>query len=424
MKLQITGCSHHNAPIELRERVAFSGEQARAALDQLRVQFPYCEAVILSTCNRVELYTFSENGDACPTHHDVVGFLAAFHGVEEADIFDDLYERTGDDAVRHLFTVAASLDSMVVGEPQILSQVKKAYEGARKANSAGPLTHAAFQSAMRVAKRVATETAIHQRRVSIPSVAVLEVARDFFERFDDKHVLVIGAGEMGRETLFYLRDLGVTKISVVNRSAPRGEQLAAEFSGTAHPWDELEALLAQADFVVSTTGAPQPIVTPERYRRIEKARSQRPLFILDLAIPRDFHPAIEDCVGVYLYSIDDLQKACETNRRAREREWPKAEAIIEEETARFMAELHHRATGPTIQRLKQRADELKDEELSRLLARLDTLDDRTREEIQRSFNRLVNKILHPPLESLRDEAQSGAPHGLLHALKRLFQLED
>lgn len=424
MKLQVTGCSHHNTAIEFRERLAFGEEQARDALDQLRVRFPHGEAVILSTCNRVEIYTAAENPAGCPSHHEVIGFLSDFHQVGEAEIFDDIYQRTGEDAVRHLFTVAASLDSMVVGEAQILSQVKQSYELARQCDSAGPLTHAAFQSAMRVAKRVATETAINEKRVSIPSVAVLDFARDFFERFDDKHVLVIGAGEMGRETVTYLKDLGVVKFSVVNRSFQRAELLAAEFAGTAAKWETLDELLVQADLVVSTTGAADPIVTLARYQQIERARSQRPLFILDLAIPRDFDPQIEQCAGAYLFSIDGLSKACQANRRAREREWPRAEAIIEEETARFLAELNHRATGPTIRRLKERADELKEDELLRLLKRLDQLDERSQAEIRVSFNRLINKLLHPPLESLRGEAQSGAPHGLLDALRKLFQIKD
>lgn len=424
MKLQIAGCSHHNAPVEVRERLAFSIEKARDALDQLRVRFPYAEAVILSTCNRVELYTFAENADGCPSHHDVTSFLADFHQLDDSRVFDALYERTGDDAVRHLFTVAASLDSMVVGEPQIVAQVKQAYDLARQANSAGPLTHAAFQSAMRVAKRVATETAIQQKRVSIPSVAVLDVAREVFEHFDDKHVLVIGAGEMGRETMVYLKDLGVRQISVVNRNLPRAQQLATEFGGGAYPWESLDELLGAADFIVSTTGAGEPIVTRERFERIERARNQRTLLILDLAIPRDFDPAIGELPGVYLYSIDDLQQACDENRKSREREWPKAEAIIDEETSRFMAEMHHRATGPTIRRLKERAEQLKEDELMRLLAKLEHLDERSRREIENSFDRLLNKILHPPLESLRGEAASGSPHGLLHALRRLFQLEE
>jgi len=424
MKLQMVGCSHHNAPIEVRERLAFSSDQMRAALVQFRQRFPDSESVLISTCNRVEVYTAAEEPAACPTHHQVVDFLAEFHGLKPDEIFDALFERSGEDTVRHLFTVASSLDSMVVGEAQILGQVKQAYEAACEADNAGPLTNAAFQAAMHVAKRVANETAINERRVSIPSVAVADFASQIFERFDDKRVLVIGAGETGEETLRYLMDEGARDITVVNRSPERSRDLAARVGGVARPWEEMSDSMVQADLVISTTGAGEAVVTSGDFRHVHHSRSQRPLFVLDLAVPRDFDPAIGDFLGVYLYSIDDLQKACDANRRAREKEWQKAERIIESETARFMADLHHRATGPTIKRLKARADQLKEDELRRLHNKLGEFDERTRDEVERSFDRLVNKLLHPPLESLRDEAQSGSPHGLLDALKRLFQLKD
>ncbi len=424
MKLQVVGCSHRNAPIEVRERLAFSPEQVRAALVRLHERFPESESVLVSTCNRVEVYTAAEEPATCPTHHQVVDFLAEFHGLEPDEIFDILFERSGEDTVRHLFTVASSLDSMVVGEAQILGQVKQAYEAACEADNAGPLTNAAFQAAIHVAKRVANETAINERRVSIPSVAVADFASQIFERFDDKRVLVIGAGETGEETLRYLMDEGARDITVVNRSPERARDLAARVGGVARPWEDLSDAMVQADLVISTTGAGEAVVTTDDFRHVHQSRNQRPLFVLDLAVPRDFDPTIGEFLGVYLYSIDDLQKACEANRRAREKEWPKAERIIESETSRFMADLHHRATGPAIRRLKARADRLKDAELRRLHNKLGELDERTRDEVERSFDRLVNKLLHPPLESLRDEAQSGSPHGLLDALKRLFQLKD
>ena len=424
MKLQMVGLSHHTAPVEIRERLAFSKDQAIDALARLRQRYPETEAVLLSTCNRVELYVASETATACPTHHDVVAFLAEFHGLDPVEIFGELFERTGEDFVRHLFMVAASLDSMVVGEAQILGQVKQAYELAMSVESVGPLTNAAFQAALRVAKRVATETAIQQKRVSIPSVAVADYARQFFERFDDKELLVIGAGEMAEETLRYLMDAGARQVTVVNRSRPRAEELARQMTGRVRPWDELHACLVAADLVVSATGAAEPIVAAAEFKAIVAERFQRPLLILDLAIPRDFDPAIGDLQGTYLCTIDDLSAACQRNRKEREKEWPKAEKIIDEETARFMADLHHRATAPTIRRLKARADEVKADELKRLLGRLAQVDAKTQEEIRIAFDRLVNKLLHPPLESLRDEAQRGTPHGLLEALKRLFQLSD
>jgi glutamyl-tRNA reductase len=244
-------------------------------------------------------------------------------------------------------------------------------------------------------------------------------------------VLVIGAGEMGEETLRYLIDEGARDISIINRTPARAQELADNLGGVARPWDQLHALLVEADLVVSATGSAEPIMSAAEFKRIVGERYQRPLLILDLAIPRDFDPAVGDFNGVYLTAIDDLKSACERNRREREKEWPKAERIIEEETRRFMTDLHHRATAPTIKRLKARADEVKAEELARLLGKLDQAlkqlgegDAKARAEITAAFDRLVNKLLHPPLESLRDEAQQGAPHGLLDALKRLFKLKD
>jgi glutamyl-tRNA reductase len=424
MKLQMVGCSHHRSPVAVRERLAFTPEQTRDALVCFRRQFPQTEAVLLSTCNRVEIYTASEADDGCPSHEEVVEFLARYHGLEPAEIFDELFERTGEDAVRHLFTVAASLDSMVVGEAQILSQVKQAYDMAADGQAAGTLTHAAFQAALRVARRVARETAINQSRVSVASVAVADFAPKIFERLDDKKVLVLGAGEMGEETLTYLHAEGARDITVVNRNPSRAERLAREFHGKAASWDSLLEHLAEADLVVSTTGSREPVVTLQDFRKIERQREQRNLLVLDLAMPRDFDPAIGDCIGVYLYAIDDLRKVCEENRKAREKEWPKAQRIIEEETSRFMAEWRHRATGPTIRRLRERSEEIKQEELLRLLNKLTDLDERSRREIALSFDRLVNKLLHPPLKSLREEAEQGAPHGLLEALKQLFHLKD
>lgn len=424
MKLQMIGCSHHHSSIAVRERLAFSPGQVSQALDGLRERFPHIEAVLLSTCNRVEIYTAAEDAELGPSHEQVAQFMADFHRLPMYEIFNELFERTGEDAVRHLFTVAASLDSMVVGEPQILAQVKAAYELAKDCQSTGPVTHAIFQAAVRVAKRVATETTLHQRRVSIPSVAVGDFAKAIFERFDDKNVLVIGAGEMGEETLRYLQDEGAHDVTITNRRSERAAQLAERWRARVESWDQLPRLLTRADLVISTTGAPDPIVTLAMYKQIEAARYQRPLFILDLALPRDFESAIGDRLGVYLYSIDDLQAACERNRRERDAELPSAIHVVEQETSRFMAELHHRATAPIIKRLKEGWQQPKDDELKRLFNKLPELDERSRTEISQAFDRLVNKLLHPPLESLRSEAEKGPPHGLLDALKRLFQLKD
>jgi glutamyl-tRNA reductase len=424
MKLQMVGCSHHNASLEVRERLAFNPDQIATALDQWRTSFPMTEAVLLSTCNRVELYTAADDLAVAPSDQQIKQFLAEFHGLPLHQVFDDLFEQSGEGAVRHLFTVAASLDSMVLGESQILAQVKQAYQLAAQQDSIGPITHDVFQRALRVAKRVAAETSINDKRVSIASVAVSGFARNVFEHFDDKKILVIGAGDTAEEVLVYLRDEGAKHITVINRSENAAAKLAKQYAGRAASWNDLDAKLIEADLIVSATGATQPIVSLQHFSALEPHRYQRPLFVLDLAVPRDFEPAIGDCLGVYLYSLDDLHEVCRRNRATRDKELPQALNIIEEETTRFMQELYHRATGPIIRQLRQGWHEVRDDELRRLFNKLPDLDDRAREEITQAFERYVNKLLHPPLESLRDESRTGTPHGLLDALKRLFRLED
>ncbi|MCC7083705.1 MAG: glutamyl-tRNA reductase [Pirellulales bacterium] len=424
MKLQMVGCSHHNASVDIRERLVFSAAQAASALGLWRRRFPASEAVLLSTCNRTEVYTAADDPAVVPTEQQVKQFLAEFHGLELHQVFDELFEQSGEGAVRHLFSVAASLDSMVLGEPQILAQVKQAYQLAQQHESIGPITHDIFQRALKVAKRVATETAINESRVSVASVAVADFARQVFETFDDKQVLVIGAGEMAEEAIVYLKEDGARRITVVNRGAARAKELANRCGGQSAMWEELDALLVAADVVVSTTGAEQPIVSRERFQKIEERRYQRPLFILDLAVPRDFEAAIGDCLGVYLYSLDDLQEVCRRNRAQRDKELPMAIEIVESETSQFMQELYHRATGPIIQQLRQGWQDIRDDELRRLFNKLPDLDERTKSEISQSFERYVNKLLHPPLESLRRESRYGTPQGLLEALKRLFHLKD
>lgn len=271
---------------------------------------------------------------------------------------------------------------------------------------------------------MANETAIHQHRVSIPSVAVADFARQIFERFDDKRILVIGAGEMAEETLRYLKDQGAADITVVNRSPQRAVELARRNNGRARPWEQLFNALTTADVVISTTGAQEPVVTLPQFSRIATGWDGRPLFILDLAVPRDFEPSIGSFPWVYLYSVDDLRDACRRNRQERDKELPRAMRIIDQETDRFLADLHHRAVGPIIRRLREGFQKPKEDELRRLFHKLPQLDERCRDEIGQSFDRLVNKLLHPPLESLRIESRQGFPDALLHSLARLFQLRD
>jgi glutamyl-tRNA reductase len=425
MKLRMVGCHHRHMSVAVRERLAFNDNQAEAALVSWRDTYPDTEAVLLSTCNRVELYAAVEGQHLPPCSKSLAAHLAHFHQVPIDELQPTLVTLKDEDVVRHLFRVAASLDSMVVGEPQILAQVKKAYDLARGIGSTGPLTHQFFQAALRTARRVAGETPLHRHRVSIPSIAIADFASRIFERFDDKMVLVIGAGEMAEETLRYLVDAGTQNLQIANRNLPRARLLAEKWHGTPVTWDHLYERLVEADVVISTTGADQPIVTLEAYRRhVAPRRHQRPLFILDLAVPRDFEPAIGDYLGTYLYSIDDLANTCDQNRRARQTALPAAEKIVSQETHKFLAEARHRTTVPVVAELQDGFRRTKQEELTRLFRKVSDLDDRDRQEIERFADRLIAKLLHPPLESLRDVSRHGSPRQLVEALRRLFQLKE
>jgi glutamyl-tRNA reductase len=421
----MVGCSHRHTSLAVRERLAFTPDQTRDALAAWNATHPGSEAVLLSTCHRVELYAAADNTARPLDASALARHLAGFHNVPIEEVGDQLVSLEDDQVVHHLFRVASSLDSMVLGEAQILSQVKKAYEQACEIGSAGPVTHGFFQAALRVARRVASETPLHRHRVSIPSVAIADFASRIFERFDDKQVLVIGAGKMAEETLHYLVDAGARHITVLNRDFERCRALASQWQGRSAPWSELAEHLVAADLVVSTTGADRPVVTLADYQhKVARRRYQRPLFVLDLAMPRDFEPAIGEELGVYLYAIDDLSEACQRNRKERENALPVAERIIEEEARAFLGGARHRAAGPVIARFRAGLECVQAAELERLYSRLPELDDRSRNEIQQFADRLVAKMLHPPLESLRDESRNGTHHGLLEALQRLFQLKD
>jgi len=424
MTLAFVGGTHRTVPLALRERLAFSAEQAAEALGRFRERFPGREAVLLSTCNRVEFYAAGGQADGPPPPDQLLSFLAECRGID-AELLTPVLAGDRDEAVvRHLFSVAAGLDSMVLGEPQIVAQVKQAWSLAQESRTSGPLTGEMFQAALRTAKRVATETAIGRERLSIPSVAVADFASGVFERFDDKRVLLIGAGKMAAETLRYLRVAGARDVVIVNRSAGRAGDLAARLQARAGRFEDLATELAAADLVVSTTGATEPIISAERFAEVESRRDGRPLVVLDLAVPRDFDPRIGTRPGVWLYSVDDLAAACNANRRSRQRELPAALAIIDEESQRFMGDLHHRSTAPVIERLRAGWSETGEAELDRLFRRLPGLDEAARAEIRQAFDRYAAKLLHPPLASLRSESRAGPPHGLLDALKRLFDLKD
>ncbi len=425
MKLRMLGCSHHATPLEVREQVAFSPSQVVEALGVLKGLYPDGELVLLSTCNRVELYVGGMEVEGVPEIVELERFLSDFHGVGVRTIQTYFQGREDESAIEHLFSVASSIDSLVVGESQISSQVSNAYETSRSMGFAGSVMHTLFQHANLVSKRVTNETEIHRRRISVPSVAVSEVASEFFERFDDKRVVVIGSGEMGVDTLEYLMDAGAKSIDIVNRSLERAEAVAQRFGVRAAVWDQLDSLMVQADMVVSTTGATEPIMTESRFRGIHAKRTRGNLLILDLAVPRDFEAGIGRIPSVYLYSVDDLQSVCQRNEAFRRQQFPKARRIIEEEVQRLISDWNLRASGDTIRALRAQAELIRDAELQRLFGKqsMQGLDPMVQQEVQQTLDRVINKLLHSPLQSLREAPHEAQRDSLVDALRRLFQLK-
>lgn len=430
MKLRMIGCSHHDTPLEIREQVAFSSEQITQALWSLKEQFPDTEAVLLNTCNRVELYWGASHEDKIATQEAIERFLSEFHRVGLRTIQEHFKVRHDGQAVEHLFTVVSSIDSLVVGESQIPAQVRSAYDRSKLEGAAGAVMHSLFQHANQVSKRVTTETEIHRRRISVPSVAVSEVASEFYERFDDKNIVVIGSGQMGVETLQYLLDAGARNIVIVNRSLDKAQSVAdqmsaaAQFELHAEPWDALDRLLAWADLVVSTTGAAEPIVTESRLKPILAKRTRPNLLILDLAVPRDFEPAIARLPSVYLYSVDDLQSVCQRNEAFRKQQLPKARKIIDEEVQKILADWNLRQSGDTIRALRDQADLIRDSELLRLFSKqsMQDLNAEAHQEILQAVDRVINKLLHGPLQSLREAPHEDHRESLATAIRRLFKL--
>nr|MCU0708592.1 glutamyl-tRNA reductase [Pirellula sp.] len=309
-------------------------------------------------------------------------------------------------------------------ESQIAAQVSEAYERSRSGGFAGPILHALFQRANLVSKRVFNETEIHRRRVSVPSVAVSEVASEFFERFDDKRIVVIGSGEMGVETLQYLVDAGAVQVSIVNRSLERAEEVANKFRVRAQAWETLDSLLLDADLVVSTTGAQEPIMTEPRMKNLMHQRRKGTLLILDLAVPRDFEPGIARLPSVYLYSIDDLQSVCQRNESFRRQQLPKARRIIEEECQRLRADWELRSSSETIRALRDQAAMIRDSELQRLLGKqaLQGASPELQREVAQAMERVVNKLLHVPLQSIREAPHEEQRESLVSAIRRLFRI--
>jgi len=413
------GWNFRTAGVDLRERLVVPADRLPATLTELVTRFGG-EAAVLSTCNRLEIYL----ADTAARVEDVTAFVSEWQGVELAAVEGAATVVTNADAVRHLFRVAASLDSLVVGEGQVAGQVQRAADLAREQAAAGPFLNTLFRQAAVAGKRVRRETGIAHGHVSISSVAV-DFIREVFDRFDDKSVLVIGAGKMGRLTLTQLRNLGVARVLVVNRSIERAKELADCCGGGVVPWSELDDALVRADIVLSTTGASVPVVSAGRMAAVVRRRASGPLVVLDIAVPRDFDPSIHDGDRVFLFNIDDLQRVRERALADRRRHVAPAEAIAAQEAARFVADWARRRHGPTIARLTADFDAKRQAVLDQLLARLNgRLTDADRKSIEGAFRLLQNQILHGPIVALGESARDEGGPALLDALRRLFWIKD
>lgn len=427
MILLAIGCSYKTTPVEVRERLAFKEGQFCRAHTELCAGFD-CEAVILSTCNRVELYAGCVLDDCTvPRELDaesIAEFFADFHKLPISAVRPHLYIHRQTEAVRHLFRVAASLDSMIVGEGQIAGQVKRAYEQAVRDNSVGPLLHALFRHARQAARRVRSETGIAQGHVSVSSAAV-DYVKQVFDHFGDKTILVIGAGKMGELTLKHLRQLKPRHIWVTNRSPEKAQSVAKGCGGEAMPWERLDELLTRTDIALSTTGAPEPIVTRQRFERIAARRSGGPLVVLDIAVPRDFDPSIHDGDRTCLFNIDDLKRNREATLADRLKHVEPAEAIVDRETKAFLKDWARRRHGPLIARLTETTDATRREVVKGLLGRLNgRITDADRREIEGAFRLFQNRLLHSPISALTEDTHSGSGHTLLDALRKLFRLQE
>jgi glutamyl-tRNA reductase len=428
VKLLALGVDHRSAPAAIREALAFDKRKESEGLAALGQTFPGGEFAVLSTCNRVEVYAAADGDSEGQLETEALtSFLASFHAIPVDSFAPHLVSYHDEGAVGHLFRVAASLESLVLGEGQILSQVKDAYKAAVTHQMAGPILHTVFREALRVGKKVREATGMDRGKLSVASVAV-EVAREVFDTFADKTVLVIGAGKMGDLTLQHLKGLNLGQILVTNRSPDRAETAATRWGGRAVPFDRLFQALIEADLVISTTAANEPLVTRDQYARVQRARRNRLVLILDIAVPRDFDDAISTLDQVLLYNVDDLRTQAEQNRQQRQKGIDPALVIIEHETAACYSLLRHqRTTGAVLRQLGDSADMIRHRELEAFFAGRPGLSAADCEAITHLVYRVQNQMLHHPRTALRSAAAAPAheqTHPLLHAVRHLFGLAD
>ena len=419
MHLVVVGVNHKTAPLEIRERLAIDDRGVSEALSKLKGHAHTGEFCVVSTCNRTELYAVAPTrvGDDM-----LISFVAGYSGIRREDLDPCVYVRSGHHAIKHLFEVACGLDSMAVGETQILGQIRNAYCIADEAESTGTILNTLFQRAIAVGKRARTETGISCGAFSIGAAAV-QLAKTVFGSLEGRRALLVGAGDMSKLAATHLAANGVEKTYVVSRTRSRADALLANIPGESIEFGQIESVMREVDFLISSTSAPRPVITKERMSRVMKARGCSPLFLIDIAVPRDLDPEIDRVRNAYLYDIDDLQQVVEHNRHEREREAQLAERIVEQELANVNDWLRGLEVVPTIATLREAVEEIRRGELARLGNRLSGLTDEQRAQVEMLTTSIVNKILHVPTVKMKEVAGRDQCYLYVDAVRTLFDLD-
>lgn len=417
MKIAVVGLNHKTADVELREKLAFSGPKLEEGLRRIRTIQGIRETAIISTCNRVEIYLHVQ--DIEKAYAAIKDFLVEFFDIRRESLDTALYLHEDLSAVKHIFRVASSLDSMIVGEPQILGQLKDAFDFALEKKTTGVLLNRLLKKSISVAKRVRTETRIAESAVSI-SFAAVELAKKIFTDLEGKSFMLLGAGEMAELAAKHMMNNGVQDIIVANRTFERGCELSREFNGRAIRFEDFPSELVHADIVICSTGAPTFVLLKEHMQKVMKERKQKPVFIIDISVPRNIDPGINDMDNVYLYDVDDLKGVVDTNISERQKEAAKAEAIVEDEIETFKKWMMTLDSVPTVVALRERADAIRKEELERFFNRFPSLGEKERKAVEGLAGAIINKLIHAPTVALKNDAED--KDVLIALIKRLYGL--
>src|SRR3990172_3231575 len=420
MHIVVVGLSHKTAPVEIREKLSFPSQTIGEPLNRLCSSYGINEGVIISTCNRVEVFAVTREFEK--GLWQVKKFLSDYHNIPLQELDEHLYSHTSEDAVKHLFRVCSGLDSMVLGEPQILGQAKDSYGYSLQHHTAGVIINKLFHKSFSVAKRIRTETKIGSNAVSI-SYAAVELAKKIFSSLTDKTVMLIGAGEMAELAAKHLLSNGVQEILVANRTYERAIEMAKSFNGTPIMFREFSHHLKKVDIVIASTAAPQFIIHPEQIQEVIKERKNRSMFFIDISVPRNIDPLVNNIDNIYLYNVDDLQGVVEANLKERAKEAKEAEAIIHEELGNFHRWVKSLDVVPTIVALKKKFEEIRKGEMEKALSGMNNLQEKDKETIDAMTKAIINKVVHDPVTHLKKEADKVEGDFYIEAARKLFNLD-